>query len=192
MSAATQLVLASRSPRRAELLAQLGVRFVVRPADIAEDLDPSLDLGAAVEQLACRKARAADAPASGLPVLGADTLVTCGGEVLGKPVDPRQAAEFLRLLSGRQHEVLTGVAVASGDQVLSCLQCTRVHFRALREEEIERYVASGEPMGKAGAYGIQGLAGVFVEHIEGSYTGVMGLPVAQAATLLGHFGICIP
>ncbi len=192
MSTAAQLVLASRSPRRAELLAQLGVRFVVRPADIAEDLDPSLDLGAAVEQLACRKARAADAPASGLPVLGADTLVTCGGEVLGKPVDPRQAAEFLRLLSGRQHEVLTGVAVASGDQVLSCLQCTRVHFRALREEEIERYVASGEPMGKAGAYGIQGLAGVFVEHIEGSYTGVMGLPVAQTATLLGHFGICIP
>lgn len=190
--ATAQLVLASRSPRRAELLAQLGLRFLVQPADIAEDLDPSLALGAAVEELARRKALAVQGTLDDLPVLGADTLVALRGEVLGKPADERQAAAFLRRLSGSEHEVLTGVAVTAGGQVLSCLNCTRVRFRTLQEEEIQRYVASGEPMGKAGAYGIQGLGGVFVEHVEGSYTGVMGLPVAETATLLGRFGIRVP
>ena len=186
-----RLVLASRSPRRAELLRQLGLEPVIRPADIAEELDAALCLADAVEDLARRKATAIPAEDE-LPVLGADTLVACGGEVLGKPVDARQAAAFLRLLSGSVHEVYTGVAVAAAGQVLSCLNCTRVHFRALHEAEIDRYVASGEPTGKAGAYGIQGLGGVFVERIEGSYTGVMGLPVAETARLLAHFGLRIP
>ncbi len=193
MSESAQLVLASRSPRRADLLRQLGMSIRICPADISETLNSTLSLADAIEELARRKAEAVrDPDTAGLPVLGADTLVVLGGSVLGKPADPEQAADYLRRLSGSRHEVLTGVAVAGGGKVLSCLHCTRVHFRALQEEEIQRYVASGEPMGKAGAYGIQGLGGVFVDRIEGSYTGVMGLPVAETASLLRHFGIRIP
>lgn len=189
-----KIYLASRSPRRGELLRQIGVDFEVLPSDIDESVAP----GEAPEHYVLRLARAkAQACVEAitlrrmppLPVLAADTTVCADGEILGKPENDAQAAAMLRMMSGRWHSVHTGVAVALGDRVEVLLCSTQVEMKTLSETEIAAYIATGEPRDKAGAYGIQGLAGAFVSRIEGSFTGVMGLPVFETAQLLGKFGL---
>jgi septum formation protein len=187
------LVLASASPRRRELLAQIGVRHAVIVADVDELVIAGEAPAAYVERLACAKARAVDArgglPGAPLPVLGADTTVVIDGCILGKPDDAGDAARILRLLSGREHQVLTAVAVCRGDRLLSRVSTTRVWFRDLDDARIARYIATGEPLDKAGAYGIQGFGAALVARIDGSYTGVVGLPLAETADLLDAFGV---
>lgn len=187
------LILASASPRRREILAKAGYPCIVRPADIEESLDPALPAGAAVESLARQKADcAARAARPGELILAADTIVVRGGEILGKPRDQAEAFSMLRSLSGRSHAVYTGVCIArpgeaAGREVFSCV--TTVWFYPLSDTEIRRYIATGEPMDKAGAYGIQGLGCLLVERIEGDYFNVMGLPIAETARRLSQYGV---
>jgi len=171
------LVLASASPRRQELLRAAGIDFVVRPADVDETPREGESAESYVLRLAEEKARAAWRP--GETTLGADTVVAVEGRLLGKPSDAEEAAAMLSLLSGRGHEVLTGVCLYNGEQVRNAAERTRVEFLPLSEEEIAAYVASGEPLDKAGAYGIQGRASKFVRRIEGCYFNVVGLPVSR-------------
>ena len=169
------IVLASGSPRRAEILTQAGIAFVrTVPRDVDETPAPGEQARGYVMRLAREKAAAVDDPRI---VLGADTTVAIDGEILGKPTDARDAERMLRLLSGRTHEVLTGICLRGGGEVVD-VASTRVWFASLSEAEIAAYASSGEPLDKAGAYGIQGLASKFVERIEGCYFNVMGLPVA--------------
>ncbi|MCS7315874.1 MAG: Maf family protein, partial [Bryobacterales bacterium] len=177
------LILASQSPRRRELLQRAGFDFTVRPAGIDETWREGEDPESHVLRLAREKARAAPASETDI-VLGADTVVVVDGEILGKPSDGEDAARMLRLLSGRDHCVLTGVCLKRGDLELVEAERTLVRFLALSEEEIREYIASGEPMDKAGAYAIQGLASKFVERIEGCYFNVVGLPVARVYRML--------
>jgi septum formation protein len=196
------IYLASRSPRRRELLNQLGIDHQVltqrikaeRGPDVNEDPLP----GEKPRDYVLRVCR--DKVESGwmrvvqrkLPlrgVLAADTTVCIGDEILGTPADAAEAADFLARLSGREHEVLTAVAFKFGERMETELSATAVRFRALEPAEIARYVDSGEPMDKAGAYGIQGRAGAFITEIRGSYSGVMGLPLYETAQLLSRFGI---
>ncbi len=177
------LVLASRSPRRRELLTCAGIPFLVRPADVDESWLEGEAPTAHVERLARQKARAVSATPDEI-VLGADTVVVLDGAILGKPADEADAVRMLRRLSGREHQVLTGVCLKRGPVELVASETTTVRFSTLREEEIEAYVASGEPMDKAGAYAIQGLASKFVERIEGCYFNVVGLPVARVYRML--------
>jgi len=185
-----RLILASASPRRRELLTQAGFRFEVIPAHINEDVRPDEDPIAYVIRLAREKARAVreqlnDAQAI---VLGADTTVTLDGHILAKPEDPADAIRMLRMLSGRTHRVITGVAVATADGTEVAAEVTGVQFVTLREEEIADYVSTGEPMDKAGAYGIQGYAARWIPRIEGCYFNVVGLPVALVSNMLEvHF-----
>ena len=183
------LVLASASPRRRELLAQVGVRARVEVADIDESVRPDEQPAAYVRRLALGKARAVAARAGGLPVLGADTSVVVDGVVLGKPADAPAAAAMLRQLSGRAHRVLTAVALYADGREDWRLSDTQVWFRDLDDGLIGRYVASGEPLDKAGGYGIQGLGGALVTRLEGSYTGVVGLPLAETIDLLQAFHV---
>lgn len=183
------LVLASASPRRSELLAQAGVRHVVQVAGVDESVRDGESPADYVERLARAKAVAVLPLAGALPVLGADTTVVVDDEILGKPVDAADAARMLARLSGREHRVLTAVAVCRGSEILSRTSDTRVWFRVLDERLIARYVATGEPLDKAGAYGIQGLGGTLVTRIDGSYTGVVGLPLAETVALLEAFGV---
>lgn len=185
----TELVLASASPRRRELLAQLGVQFDVVPADIDEYVLPGERPETYVRRMAEGKAKAGWAGASGRPVLGADTAVVVDGLILGKPRDRDDALRMLELLSGRTHRVISGVAIADGDQVLERLCSTEVTFGEISAAEREAYWATGEPQDKAGAYGIQGLGARFVRHINGSYTGVVGLPLYETAELLRCTGL---
>ena len=175
-------ILASASPRRAELLAEAGIAFDRCPADIDESMLLGESPDEYVRRLAETKARAAWRP--GTRSLGADTVVVLDGEVLGKPRDERDAKRMLQRLSGQCHSVLTGVAVFDGTAAESTCEETRVWFRTLSDREIGDYVASGEPLDKAGAYGIQGGAGRFVEQIDGSYENVVGLPVEIAVAML--------
>jgi septum formation protein len=187
-----QLYLASGSPRRRELLAQIGVPFTAISADIDEtplnDETPS----AYVERLARGKAeagrRALQNDADGC-VLGADTAVVLDGRILGKPLDQADSLSMLLSLSGRDHEVLTAIAVLDAQRCESRVVRSRVRFRAIAEREAAAYWASGEPRDKAGGYGIQGLGAVFVAGLEGSYSAVVGLPLCETCELLGHFGI---
>lgn len=181
------LVLASASPRRRELLAQIGVRYRVQAADI----DESVRSGEAAADYVLRlaRAKAGALPAGDLPVLGADTSVVVDGRVLGKPVDDEEARAMLRCLSGREHQVLSAVALCHGERIEARLSVTRVWFRAIDDVLVGRYVASGEPRDKAGAYGIQGLGGALVARIDGSYTGVVGLPLAETVDLLQAFNV---
>jgi septum formation protein len=198
MSAALpMLVLASASPRRAELLARLGIRFSIFPVETPERLRPGQSPRAQARRLALEKASAAAArlstagPQPGW-ALGADTLVWLAGRALGKPRDPAQAEAMLRRLSGRSHQVVTGLALAplfGSARAITLAESTRVFFRKLGEDEIKAYVRSGEPLDKAGAYGIQGQAGAFVRRIEGCYFNVMGLPLARTAELLERAGL---
>jgi septum formation protein len=171
------LVLASQSPRRSDILRQAGIPFTVRVADVDESVLPGESPGTYVRRLAEAKARAVPA-APEETVLGADTTVVIDGEILAKPIDAADARRMLSLLSGRRHEVLTGVCLLRGGAAACDCATTEVVFAPLSEREIAEYVASGEPMDKAGAYAIQGLASKFVERIDGDFFNVMGLPVA--------------
>ena len=183
-----QFVLASASPRRAELLRSAGFTFTVASADIDETPQPAEPADRYVRRLAEAKARAAADRHPGAVVLGADTTVVVDGDILGKPVDAADAAAMLRRLQGRAHEVMTGVAVVAGGQVRVELATTRVWFAVMAEHEIAAYVASGEPMDKAGAYGIQGYGAALIERIEGDFFSVIGLPLRLVLTLLGEAG----
>ncbi|MCG2634150.1 MAG: Maf-like protein [Gammaproteobacteria bacterium] len=187
-----QLYLASTSPRRAELLRQIEVDFESVAVDIAEVPLPDEDPERFVRRMATAKAQQGRQQSSidpRIPVLGADTVVIIDQKILGKPADKAAALAMLRSLSGRQHRVLTAVAVASSRLQLCRLSETRVRFRPLDEAEITTYWDSGEPADKAGAYAIQGLAAAFISEIEGSYSGVMGLPLYETAELLTEFNL---
>jgi septum formation protein len=188
MSDAPPIVLASQSPRRAELLGRLGLEFEIRPADIDESYRGHEMPADHAERLARGKALAA---AHGRPdalVIGSDTIVVLGDDVLGKPADERQAVEMLQRLSGREHQVFTGIAVVRGERIESSIERVRVRFRVLSARECQEYVATGEPMDKAGAYGIQGYGAALVDAIEGDYFAVMGLPIARMLELIRRFG----
>ena len=178
-----RLLLASASPRRADLLRAAGIDFDVRPADVDESVYPGEAPDSYVRRVAEDKARAARALAPDRVVLAADTTVVVDGAILAKPVDEADARRMLRLLAGRRHDVLTGVCVAARS-VESGLAVTQVEFAPMSDAEIAWYVASGEPADKAGAYAIQGLASRFVTRIDGSYSNVVGLPVALVYDLL--------
>ena len=178
-----QLILASQSPRRRELLGLFGIPFAVRVADIDETMDPNLPVAEAVAAVSRGKARTIERNADDV-VIAADTVVVVAGKVLGKPHSPKEAAQMLRLLSGRDHQVMTGVTVLCGDREAVFTEVTDLHFRELTDKEICRYVASGEPMDKAGAYGIQGGAALFCEKMAGDYYNVMGLPVCRLGQVL--------
>ncbi|CAH0213634.1 Maf family protein [Erwinia aphidicola] len=182
------LYLASGSPRRRELLTQLGLSFERLATEVEEQRHDGETAQQYVRRLAHDKAQAGVAVAAqDLPVLGADTIVVLNNEVLEKPVDTAAAGAMLAKLSGQTHQVMTAVALADRQQTLDCLVITDVTFRALTPEDIASYVASGEPMDKAGAYGIQGLGGNFVRKINGSYHAVVGLPLVETAELFSHF-----
>ena len=172
------LVLASASPRRKELLSFFRIPFVVRVADIDETMDPGKLPFDEVGRVSRAKALAVERE-TGDVVIAADTIVVCEGKVLGKPRDEGEAKAMLRLLSGRDHQVMTGCTVLTDDQCVTFTEVTDLHFRELTEKEIETYVASGEPMDKAGAYGIQGGAALFCQRMVGDYYNVMGLPVCR-------------
>ena len=184
------LCLASASPRRLELLASIDVDCEVRPVDIDETPLP----GELPRDYVCRLAREkalAGAVLSELPVLGSDTAVVLDGEILGKPRDRAHALEMLAALSGNTHEVLTGVAVSGPQGLLDICVTTRVTLRAISAAEAAAYWATGEPRDKAGGYGIQGRAAVFVSHIEGSHSAVVGLPLYETTELLARQGVAL-
>lgn len=182
------MVLASASPRRLALLRRLGVEPVVRPADVDETSRPGEAPADLVERLARAKARSVEADPNDL-VVAADTVVAMGTRVLGKPRDAEDASRMLAALSGRDHHVLTGVAVCRGALTHADVDTTRVTFRLLDPGEIAWYVATGEPDDKAGAYGLQGAGAALVDRIDGSDTNVIGLPLALLVTLARHVGV---
>jgi septum formation protein len=181
-----KLILASASPRRSALLAAAGYTFEVRAADVDETPLPDESGAALVARLSALKAQAVPCAADEV-VLAADTTVVCDREILNKPEDAAEATRMLRRLAGRAHEVYTGVTVRDGDGEETVVVRTRVEFVPLTEAQIAWYVASGEPLGKAGAYGIQGLASRFVDRVDGSYPNVVGLPIADVAKLLAKY-----
>ncbi len=185
------IYLASASPRRCALLEQIGVPFQARPAEVCEARQPRERPGAYVTRLAREKADkiwndVTDSLAR--PVLAADTAVVIDRRVLGKPRDTEEALQMLADLSGRSHSVLTAVVVQHGRRIASELCASKVRFRATTKQERLAYCATGEPLDKAGSYAIQGMGAIFIEHISGSYSSVMGLPVAVTALLLAEFG----
>lgn len=172
------LILASQSPRRSDLLTQAGYPFKVEVSEAEEINGSDMKPAELVMENARRKALAVYERSKGtFPVLGADTVVSLGGEIFGKPEDRQDAVRMLQTLSGRSHIVSTGIALVVKGKVYQAVEETKVYFSELSEEMIERYVASGEPMGKAGAYAVQGRAAVFISHIEGSFSNVVGLPL---------------
>jgi len=185
-----RLILASGSPRRRELLAQAGYTFTVEAADVDESVRAGEDPGAYVKRLAEEKAltvferQRVSESAGRLVVLGADTTVVCDGEILAKPDDAEHARQMLRKLSGRTHEVLTGVAVVTRAGTVSAVETTEVVFGEIPEAELERYCATHEPLDKAGAYGIQGYAARWIPRIDGDYFNVMGLPIARVVRMI--------
>ena len=187
------LVLASSSPRRRDLLTRLGIEFTVDPSDAPEVFAPELPIEAVVSQLALAKARAVAHRHCGSLIIAADTLVALDGEVFGKPLDRADATRMLRAMSGRSHSVVSGLVALDADSMRHDWRAveTHVHFRALAEAEIEAYVSTGEPLDKAGAYGLQDLGAVFVERVEGDPYNVIGLPLVALNELLQDFGACI-
>ncbi len=188
-----QLILASASPRRKELLEQIGVGFQVQPVDMDESMRPGEAVQQHVKRLAIEKARLGYVRASqqenDLAVLAADTVVEIEGEVLGKPVNNGQAATFLARLSGRKHKVHTAVALVTGSNELIEVSSSEVEFTQLSEQQITAYVQTGEPLDKAGGYAIQGIAAQFIVNLNGSYSGVMGLPLYETAKLFSACGV---
>lgn len=183
-----KIILASKSPRRKELLSEMGITFDIYSKEIEEHLDPDVEPARAVEKLAEEKAQAVFDECWDAIVIGADTVVCVDHEILGKPKDREDARRMLEKLSGSTHQVIGGVALLSKEKriVFSCV--TTVHFYELSEEQILAYIDSNEPMDKAGAYGIQGLGKQFVEGIEGDYFNVVGLPVSRVLRALKEFG----
>ena len=179
------VILASQSPRRRELLSQFPFPFTVKVADIDEKMDPRLEPEQEVARVSRMKAEAIQRAPEDV-VIAADTIVVCCGYVLGKPCDAEDAFQMLSMLSGRVHQVMTGITVLCGDKSRTHTEITEVAFRSLTEKEIRRYIASGEPMDKAGAYGIQGGASLFVQKLIGDYFNVVGLPVCRLAQILGE------
>lgn len=189
-----KLVLASASPRRRALLSGLGLKFRVLPSAAPEEVEPGMEPGTLAEELARRKAaRVAEqlTEREETLVIGADTIVVLEGKILGKPRDEEEARAMLEALAGRWHEVFTGVAVidAASGRVFSTREMTRVKFRSLYPEEIAAYVATGEPLDKAGAYGVQGKGALLVERIDGCYYNVVGLPLVKLKEALAEFGV---
>ena len=184
-----RVVLASASPRRRQLLDLIGIAHEVRPADIDESMRPREAPRRHAERLAREKATAIAKRDPDLITIAADTIVVINRKVLGKPRDVDDAARMLALLSGREHVVTTAVAVSRGKKLRSAVEEVRVKFRRLRDDEIEAYIATGEPMDKAGAYGIQGYGATIVERIEGDYFAVMGLPIVRLVGLLRDVGV---
>jgi len=183
-----ELYLASQSPRRRELLSQIDIRYRVLPVSVEEEHQPHEPPAAYVERLARAKAMAGNRLRSeDKPVLGADTIVVDGDQILEKPRDEADGKRMLRQLSGRTHLVMTAIAMAQGARCESRLVVTEVSFRRLSDAEIDGYWASGEPRDKAGAYGIQGRAGKFVSYLKGSYSAVVGLPLMETDLLLRQF-----
>lgn len=192
-----KIYLASRSPRRGEILGQIGIDFDVLPSDVDESVLGDEAPEHYVLRLAKEKAsvcvqRLAEQGLPLRPVLAADTTVCIDGMILGKPENDADAAAMLRRMSDRWHVVHTAVAVADRDRVEVALSSTQVELAPLTDADIKAYIASGEPRDKAGSYGIQGLAGTFIRRIEGSYSGVMGLPIYETAQLLKQFGASLP
>jgi septum formation protein len=192
-SQSDMLILASASPRRHELLTQAGVAFTAESANLSEDLLSGEVASAYVQRLAEEKAQAiwnlhqsADTAADPLIVLGADTCVASEGHILGKPVDTADARRMLELLSGRTHTVLTGIAAVTRGKTVRSLEITHVTFNVLKNAEIAQYIATGEPLDKAGAYAIQGYAARWIPRIEGCYFNVVGLPIARTIDLLAE------
>ena len=192
MSSSAQIILASASPRRRELLEQIGVIAIVQPVDIDEtqqEHEPAIKF---VQRLAMEKAQTGFETINNkdmLPVLGSDTIIEVDTMVLGKPENRQQAKEMLELLSDRKHTVHSSVAIVTHEEKLIETSSTQVHFKALAEEEIDSYLATGEADDKAGSYAIQGRAAQFIKNINGSYTGVMGLPLYETVQLLKRCGV---
>jgi septum formation protein len=186
---ACRVLLASSSPRRRELLSLVGIPHEVRPSNLDETMRPGEVPREHAERLAREKAAAVAAPDSDVVTVAADTIVVIDGKVLGKPTDTRDAARMLGMLSGRRHTVITAVAVSRAGELLSAVEEVGVKFRTLTAEEIDEYIATGEPMDKAGGYGIQGFGATIVERVEGDYFAVMGLSLVRLVRLLGEVGI---
>ncbi len=193
MTKVKKLILASASPRRAELLKQIGLDFEIIAGNVDETPPPGLSPPELVEFLAGKKAGAVAGKLDDGIIIAADTVVVWQGQIMGKPQGNDDAFAILKKLQGSHHEVYTGVAInrARSGEVLVGHEHTRVFFRAIGEEEIRRYVAGGEPLDKAGAYGAQGLGAIFMERLEGCYTNVVGLPLARLSQMLGEFGVYV-
>jgi septum formation protein len=189
----THVVLASASPRRRELLSQIGISYQLLPQDLDESPEPGESPENLVVRLATSKALAGVAACgeSRALILGADTIVVCDGQILGKPVDRNDGLAMMAMLSGREHIVMTAVALAHAGRCESRLSVSTVYFRVLTEQEREAYWDSGEPQGKAGGYAIQGLAAMFIQRLEGSYSGIVGLPIYETVELLRSAGVDI-
>ena len=189
---AAQIILASASPRRRELLQQICIKAIVQPVDIDESQKQNEPVNDYVERLAMEKAqRGFDIISNdeNLPVLGSDTIVEINGQVLGKPENRQHAKKMLMQLSGKNHEVHTSVAIVTHDKSVIMTSCSQVEFKTLGTQEIDSYLASGEADDKAGAYAIQGIAAQFVKNINGSFSGVMGLPLYETVELLKQCGV---
>lgn len=184
-----RFILASGSPRRHDLLDLIGIRHEVVPANIDESVRGRESPAKHAERLAREKASVVAARDPQSVAVGADTIVLIGKKILGKPANSVDAGSMLKLLSGREHTVVTAVAVARGKKVVSAVEEVSVTFRELSDDEIDAYIATGEPMDKAGAYGIQGYGATIVERIDGDYFAVMGLPLVKLVSLLGEVGI---
>ncbi len=192
MTASAQIILASASPRRRELLEQIGITAIVQSVDIDESMRPGESVKAYVQRLAMEKAERGFEMINNiqkLPVLGSDTIVEIDGMVLGKPQNRQHAKEMLQQLSGKKHAVHTSVAIVTEDKKIIDTSSSQVLFNKLDEQEIDSYVATGEADDKAGSYAIQGFAAQFVENINGSFSGVMGLPLFETVQLLKRCGI---
>ncbi|SFA48037.1 septum formation protein [Anoxybacillus pushchinoensis] len=185
-----QLVLASSSPRRKQLLRMLGLPFDILVSDVDESFDDNLSPSEIVQQLAHKKAYAVWQQVSDACVIGADTIVVCEGDVLGKPASEQDAFRMLKRLSGKTHEVWTGVAICTTNTCVTFAEKTDVTFWPLSDEDIWAYIATKEPLDKAGAYGIQQRGALFVQKIDGDYFSVVGLPIAKLARELKKFGFC--
>ena len=185
------LILASKSPRRRELLSMLGLEFTIETADIDETMDHTLSIEAAVAQVCEKKAAAVGANHPGELIVAADTIVVLEDRILGKPHTAEEAKAMLRSLSGRHHTVMTAFSIWQDGQAETHVEKTHVHFRTLTDAEIAAYVATGSPMDKAGAYGIQDQAAIFVEALEGDYYNVMGLPLCSLVQKLRKHGVAV-
>ena len=180
------VILASQSPRRKELMGLYHIPFIIRIADIDEHMDTNLPPAQEVAWVSRLKAEAVPRQAEDV-VIAADTIVVCDGQVLGKPRDEADAYRMLRLLSGRDHQVMTGLTVLQGEKAVVHTEVSHIHFKPLSDGEIFAYIRTGEPMDKAGAYGIQGGAALFAQRLEGDYYNVMGLPVCRLGQILRQY-----